>query len=162
MSPLPSIDRRSVWRVGPESTWTTVIPVVFIILSLLSLVILPVVVSNKTAETRREISRVAEPARQAANHIQMDLSAEVDKVIAFQVTGQEQYRREYYALVARQELNRKVLAMLLPKLDKELEDDLTSLFVQTSRWHDGVQRGEFLSRSLPHEVFLMRLFESHG
>jgi signal transduction histidine kinase len=162
MSPLKSIDRRSVWRVGPESTWTTIVPVIFIIASLLSLVILPLVVSNKTARTRREISRVAEPARRAANRIQMDLSADVDKLIAWQVTGQEQYRREYFELVTRQEANRKQLVKLLPGLDDELEDDLTALFVQTSRWHDGVRRGEFLTRQLPHEVFLMRLFESHA
>jgi signal transduction histidine kinase len=162
LSPFKSIDRRSVWRVGPESTWTTIVPVVFIILSLLSLVILPLVVSSKTAATRLEISSVAEPARRAANRIQMDLSAELDKLIAWQVTGQPQYKREYYALVERQEASRDELVKLLPLLDKELDSDLTALFVQTSRWHDGVRRGELLTRQLPHEVFLLRLFESHG
>ena len=34
-------ERRSLWRVGPESTWTTILPVAFIIASLLALVILP-------------------------------------------------------------------------------------------------------------------------
>jgi signal transduction histidine kinase len=92
----------------------------------------------------------------------MDLSAELDKLIAWQVTGQEQYRREYFALVARQEANRKLLDTMLPALDKDLKDDLTALFVQTSRWHDGVRRGELLARQLPHEVFLLRLFESHA
>jgi hypothetical protein len=47
--------RRSIWRVGPQSTWTTVLPVVFIIVSLLSMVILPLVVRNKTAKMRNEI-----------------------------------------------------------------------------------------------------------
>jgi signal transduction histidine kinase len=154
-------ERRSVWRVGPESTWTTVVPVVFIIVSLLSLAVLPVIVANKTSTMRDEISRVAEPARQAANYIQMDLSSEVDKLIAFQVTGQQNYKREYLALVERQETNRRKLAQLLPKLDEELGQDLTSLFVQTSRWHNGVARGEFMARQLPTEVFLARLFESH-
>ncbi len=135
---------------------------VFIIVSLLSLAILPLVVSSKTKATRLEITRVAEPARRAANRIQMDLSAELDKLIAWQVTGQEQYRREYYSLVARQESNRQQLVKLLPRLDKELDDDLTALFVQTSRWHEGVRSGELLTRQLPHEVFLLRLFESHG
>jgi signal transduction histidine kinase len=150
-----------MWRVGPESTWTTVVPVVFIIASLLSLVILPVVVSQKTARTRREISRIAEPARRAANQIQIDLAAELDKIIAFQVTGQNQYRTEYYQLVEREEVNRRGLAILLPTLDEDLRKDLTALFVQTSRWHSGVDQGEFLSRVLPNEIFLTRLFESH-
>lgn len=162
MNPPGLSDRRSIWRVGPESTWTTVVPVVFIIVSLLSLAVLPVIVANKTKKMREEITRVAEPARQAANYIQMDLSAEVDKLIAYQVTGQSNYRREYYALVERQEMNRRKLAQLLPGLDEELGQDLSALFMQTSRWHNGVARGEFLSRQLPHEVFLSRLFESHG
>src|SRR5438105_2522997 len=88
-------ERRSIWRVGSESTWTTVVPVVFIIASLLSLVILPIVFSAHTARMRNEITRVAEPARRAANEIQMDLSAEVDRLMAFQDTGQKQYRDEY-------------------------------------------------------------------
>ncbi|HEX8617405.1 MAG TPA: hypothetical protein VF911_07455, partial [Thermoanaerobaculia bacterium] len=162
MNPSGLNERRSIWRVGPESTWTTVVPVVFIIVSLLSLAVLPVVVATKTSRMREEITRIAEPARQAANYIQMDLSAEVDKLIAYQVTGQLDYRREYYTLVERQEMNRRKLARLMPQLDDELGQDLTALFMQTSRWHNGVARGEFLSRQLPNEVFLSRLFESHA
>jgi signal transduction histidine kinase len=155
------IERRSVWRVGPESTWTTVIPVVFIIVSLLFLVALPVVVSHKTQRTRDEITRIAEPARQAANAIQTNLSAEVDKIIAYQVTGQPQYRRAYEEVVRAEEQNRKKLAELLPGLDEGLARDLTALFAQTKRWHDGVARGNLVAQQLPNEVFLARIFENH-
>ena len=156
------IERRSIWRVGPESTWTTVVPVVFIIVSLISLVILPLVVSNKTTKMRDEITRVAEPARRAANQIQTELSGELDKIIAYQVTGQEQYRVAFYSVVTQQEANRRLLATLLPQLDEELEQDLGALFVQTSRWHQAVVQGEFLRRQMPSEVFLTRLYESHA
>lgn len=156
------IERRSIWRVGPESTWTTVVPVVFIIVSLLSLVVLPLVVSNKTAKMRDEITRIAEPARRAANQIQTDLSGEIDKIIAYQVTGQEQYKAAFYTLVAQQEANRRTLSSLLPLLDEDLDKDLNALFVQTSRWHSAIVRGEYLSRQMPSEVFLTRMFESHA
>src|SRR4029079_4396201 len=96
MTSDPRVNRRSIWRVGPKSTWTTVVPVVFIILSLISIVTLPIVVRNKTRRMRNEISTVAEPARRAANEIQIDLSAELDKIIAYQFTGQGQYRAEYF------------------------------------------------------------------
>src|SRR6202165_6260750 len=96
----PPTERRSIWRIDPDSTWTTVLPVAFIIISLLSLLILPIVVATRTARMRREIMSVAEPARAAANEIQMDLSSELDKVISFQVTGQQQYRRGYQGRVA--------------------------------------------------------------
>ena len=162
MKPAGLSERRSIWRVGPESTWTTVVPVVFIIVSLLSLALLPVIVARKTTKMREEINGIAEPARQAANFIQMDLSSEVDKLIAYQVTGQQNYKRDYLALVERQETNRRKLAQLLPRLDEELGQDLTALFVQTSRWHNGVAQGEFVDRQLPQEVFLSRFFENHA
>lgn len=132
----------------------------FIIVSLLSLVILPIAVSRKTLRMRSEISKIAEPARRAANQIQTELSGELDKIIAWQVTGQEDYRRGYFQAVQRQEQNRRVLASLLPGLDEDLGDDLTALFVQTSRWHTGISRGEIITRPLPHEVLLTRLYEN--
>jgi signal transduction histidine kinase len=161
LKPSGLIERRSIWRVGPESTWTTIVPVVFIIVSLLALSILPLVVSNRMTEQRRLIESTAEPARQAANAIQTDLSGEVDKIIAYQVTGDEHYRREYFARVAREDANRRRLEALLPQLDPDLASKLTGLFAQTSRWHNGVVRGEFISRQLPAEVFLARMFENH-
>ena len=161
MKPPQDIERRSIWRVGPESTWTTIVPVVFIILSLLSLVLLPLIVSRKTERTRDEISRLAEPARRAANLIQTDLASELDKIIAWQVTGQENYRLEYFALVQRQERNRRLLDRLLPLLEKERTQDVSALFMQSSRWHAAVARDELMSRRLPAEVFLSRLFQHH-
>lgn len=138
------------------------VPVVFIIVSLLSLVVLPVVVANKTAKMREEITSIAEPARRAANEIQTGLSGELDKIIAYQVTGQEQYRVDFYSLVQQQETSRRSLTILLPALDDDLERELNALFIQTSRWHSAVVNGEFLTRKMPHEVFLTRLFESHA
>lgn len=130
-------------------------------MSLLSLSILPLVVSSKMSQQRRRIEQTAEPARQAANAIQTDLSGEVDKIIAFQVTGDNRYRLDYVARVEREDQNRRKLKALLPKLDEDLDQDLTALFAQTSRWHNGVRQGEFLSRQLPAEVFLARMFENH-
>jgi signal transduction histidine kinase len=156
-------NRRSIWRVGPKSTWTTVVPVVFIIASLLSLVVLPLVVRNKTARMREEIRRLAEPARHDANQIQVDLAGELDKIIAYQFTGQSQYRVEFYTLVEREELKRRELMTLLPHLkNDDLSAGLTAIFVHSSHWHDTVRRGEFLDRQLPAEVFLGRMFEAHA
>jgi signal transduction histidine kinase len=161
LRPSTSIERRSIWRVGPESTWTTVVPVVFIIASLLSLVLLPIIVSRKTARAREEITRIAEPARRSANQIQTDLSAELDKIIAWQVTGQENYRRDYFEVVNRQEQSRRNLVRLLPNLDEELSKELTSLFLQSSQWHTSVSRRELMTRRMPSEVLLTRIYESH-
>jgi len=154
-------ERRSIWRVGPESTWTTVLPVAFIIASLLSLVLLPIIVSNHTRRMRDEIKRLSQPAHQAANRMQIDLSKELDNVIAFQVTGQSQYRDAYERLVKDQENNRKTLAKLAPTLGSDVTTGLAGLVTQTEEWHEGVVSGEFLVRQLPEGVFLARLFEQH-
>ena len=161
MSETPQGERRSLWRVGPESTWTTVLPVAFIIVSLLSLVVLPVVVSRQTNQMRREITNLAEPGRRAANQMQMDLSNELDKIIAYQVTGQPQYREAYLALLERQETNRAALAQLAPRLGGDLEAELAMVTSHATAWHDSVQRGELVARQLPAEVWSTRLFEQH-
>ena len=158
---VPVRERRSFWRVGSESTWTTVVPVVFIIASLLSLVILPLVFSNRTARMRQEITRVAEPARRAANEIQMDLSAELDKIIAFQVTGQRQYRDQYIALIEQQRHDYAQLRVLGPDLGTDVGRQLNALVKEGSEWHVSVESGEFIVRPLPAEVFMTRLFERH-
>jgi len=158
---VPVRERRSIWRVDSESTWTTVVPVVFIIASLLSLVILPLVFSTRTARMRHEITRVAEPARRAANEIQMNLAAEVDKIIAFQVTGQRQYRDQYIALIEQQRRDYDQLRRLGPELGEDVRRHLTALVKEGSEWHTGVQNGEFIARTLPAEVFMMRIFERH-
>jgi signal transduction histidine kinase len=161
LKPPPPTERRSIWRIDPDSRWTTVLPVAFIIVSLLSLLILPIVVATRTARMRREIMSVAEPARAAANEIQMDLSSELDKVISFQVTGQQQYQREYEALLADQRRAYGQLRQMAPQLNADVNRDLDALNAQTHRWHLSVGQGEFLARQLPSEVFVTRLFERH-
>ena len=154
-------ERRSIWRVGPESTWTTVLPVAFIIVSLLSLVVLPIVESNHTRRMRREITSVAEPARRSANTIQTDLSAELDKIIAYQVTGQSQYRTEYLRLVAEQQTQAKQLERMTRDLGDDVHKDYAAMLNATMRWHQSVHNAEMVDRALPKEVFLTRLYEQH-
>lgn len=154
-------ERRSIWRVDPDSTWTTVLPVIFVIASLLSLASLPVIVGNHTARMRNEITRMADPARRAANEIQLDLSAELDKVIAFQVTGQPQFRDEYRNLLNQQVRDYEILRTNGPQLGDEVNRDFVTLISETQRWHAGVTTGEFLQRQVPAEVFMTRLFERH-
>jgi signal transduction histidine kinase len=154
-------ERRSIWRVGPESTWTTIVPVVFIIASLLTLVLLPIFFGRHTSEMRREITEVAEPSRRAANEIQTYLSTELGHVIAWQVTGQKQFRDDYLRLLAQQQRDAQMLHRLAPKLGPEVVADLRALDKESSEWHADVISSEFLSRQIPAEVSMTRLFEKH-
>lgn len=162
MSPLPpGGERRSIWRVGPESTWTTVLPVGFIIVSLLSLVVLPLAVARHTAKMRNEITRNAEPARRSANQIQINLSSELDKIIAWQVTGQKNYRDDYLRLVSEEEGNRQRVIDRGATLGTDVAESLDSLFANMAKWHASVREAELMERQLPREVFLTRLYERH-
>jgi len=154
-------ERRSILRVGPESTWTTVLPVAFIIISLLALVILPIVVSQHTARMRREITRIAEPARIGANQIQIDLASELDKIIAFQVTGQQQYRRDYERILAEEQQKYRMLQSLAPQLNEDVRQDLVVVLDAMNAWHSAVRSATFLTTPQPEQVFLTRLFERH-
>jgi signal transduction histidine kinase len=154
-------ERRSIWRVGPESNWTTVLPVTFIIISLVSLLVLPIVVATRTARMRQEIVIAAEPARGAANRIQNNLSAEPDTVISFQVTGQQQYRRRYDQLILEERSDYEALGRLAPRLGSDFNRDRERLMAAMQVWHSGVNRSEFLAHQLPAEVFTTRLFEQH-
>lgn len=157
----PAEERRRIWRIGPESSWKALVPVAFVITSLLALAALPVVVSRRTSRMRAEITSLAEPARRAANEIQLDLSAELDKVIAFQVTGQPQFRSDYVGLVNQQRADYVILQKLGPRLGPEVNTALVALIADTQRWHASVTSGEFLQRQLPSEVYMTRLFERH-
>jgi signal transduction histidine kinase len=129
--------------------------------SLLSLALLPVVFGEHTAQMRNEITQVAEPSRLAASKIQSDLSTELDNVIAWQAVEQGQYRDKYNSLVADQHAEYVRLQQLSPKLGPEVRDNLAKLHKETSEWHADVASNEFLSRKMPSEVFLARLFEKH-
>lgn len=138
------------------------LPVAFIIASLVSLVILPIVVSNHTREMRREITKLAEPARGSANKAQMDLASELDKLIAWHVTGQDQYRREYIQLVADERANFAILKELSTKLGGDSAAKLDAMMNAAAKWHASVDEGELATNSrLVADVFLTRLFERH-
>lgn len=159
MATTPQHERRSIWRVGPESTWTTMLPVVFVIISLISLVILPIVVSQHTARMRDEITGLAEPARHTANDVQMAIASELDTIIAFQVTEQPHFRDAFVKLIAQEAAGYQSLGKLAPKLNPEVNRDLETLIAQSNRWHQRVQDGELLQRRLPADVLNTRLFE---
>jgi signal transduction histidine kinase len=138
-----------------------VIPVVFIIASLLTLVFLPVLIGHRTSQMRADITDVAEPSRRAANKIETDLSAELDEIIAYQVTTQPQYVRNNQSLLADQQLSDQLLHRLGPRLGPEVQHNLASLEKESREWHSDVASNEFLSRQMAGEVFMARLFEKY-
>src|SRR4051794_23272174 len=110
---------------------------------------------------RREITEVAEPSRSAANEIESDLSTELGQVIAWQATGQPQYRREYLRVVSEQRADAEKLRLLAPRLGPEVRVKLQALTKESNEWHADIDSNEFLSRQLAAEVVLARLFEKH-
>jgi signal transduction histidine kinase len=133
----------------------------FIIASLLTLVLLPIFFGNRTAKMRTEITAVAEPSRLHASRIQTDLSTELDKIIAFQVTNQHQYVDDYQKFHDDQKKRYDLLRQLGPKLGPDVQRDLASLTRESDEWHSDVVSSEFLTRQMAAEVFMTRLFEKY-
>jgi signal transduction histidine kinase len=154
-------DRRSLFRVGPESSWTTILPVAFIIASLVSLVVFPLVLASRTAAKRSEINGIGEPARLAASTIQIGVANELDNIIGYQVTGDRLYLREYEVAVAEQQRKAALLKRLAPRLGDDVPAALAAFLAATERWHLSAKEAEFLERQLPSPVFTTRLFERH-
>src|SRR4029077_914635 len=101
-------------------------------------------VENRTAKMRLEITRAAEPARRTANDIQMNLAAELDKIIAWQVTGQQQYRVEYEKIIEQQRHGAEVLQRFAPQLGGDVPKRLALLIDGSNQWHISMANGEFL------------------
>lgn len=129
--------------------------------SLLTLVLLPIFFGKRTAQMRVEITGVAEPSHRAANAIETELSTELNKIIAWQQTGQVQFRDDYQKLVIDQRHHYAELRILGSQLGPEVRSDLGHLIKETEEWHADVASSEFMARQVPAEVFLARLFEKH-
>src|SRR5258708_19882249 len=115
---------------------------------------------KRTAQMRSEITRAAEPARRTANRMQMDLAAELDKIIAYQVTRQQQYRNQYQQLLREQQQSAEMLRHYTPQLSSDASKQLGNLIDTSNQWHAVVRAGGFLA-PMPTEVFTTRLFERH-
>src|SRR5258708_31631949 len=115
---------------------------------------------QRPVQMRREITRAAEPARRTANRMQMDLSAELDKIIAYQVTRQQQYRNQYQQLLREQQQSAEMLRHYTPQLSSDASKQLGNLIDTSNQWHAGVRPGGFLAPMPPH-LFTTRLFERH-
>lgn len=140
-------------------TWKTLLPVTFIILSLLALVALPLVVSHRTSLMREEIASVAEPSRRDANLIQLALARELDELIAFQVTEQTQYRQHFESVLVEQQQAATRIAARSSRL--QIKPELDRLREAADGWHRTVRQRELLSRHLPPDIFALVLFENH-
>jgi signal transduction histidine kinase len=92
--------------------------------------------------------------------MQMDLAAELDKIIAYQVTKQQQYRNQYEQLLREQQQSGEALRHYAPQLGPDTSKQLGILIDTSNQWHAVVRGGGFMA-PMPTEVFTTRLFERH-
>ncbi|HUO85085.1 MAG TPA: histidine kinase dimerization/phospho-acceptor domain-containing protein, partial [Thermoanaerobaculia bacterium] len=141
------------------SRWRRVLPVVFVVASLLALGLLPLISSRRAGAIQREIEHVAEPARSLADQIQLALLREQALIVAFQVTEQSQYRDRAHQMSAARQKAYAELDPLVSRIGEEPRLHLQRLRDCTANWERSVVEGELLARDLPPPVFLQRLFE---
>ena len=139
--------------------WSRVVPLAFIILSLISLVLVPLLVRRHTENLRNEMRVAVEPAGYIADRIEGLLATELSLLIAFQVTEQPQYIRRYQELVAEEREAYAELEPLARGIGGPVEERLEELRAAEIKWHGSIAESEFIRRHLPGPVFLTRLFE---
>jgi len=142
-------------------TWKTILPVTFIILSLLAMVALPLVGLRRTNAMREKLDRLSEPAREDASRIELALAIELDNIIGFQVTEQPQYRNAFNVNVARQSAAITRLRALSEELGGDVKQNLQILETRSNAWHADLVQQRLLAEHLPAAVFITLLFEHH-
>src|SRR5258708_33466588 len=104
---------------------------------------------QRPVQMRRETTRAAEPARRTANRMQMDLSSELDKIIAYQVTRQQQYRNQYQHLLREQQQSAETLRHSTPQLSSDANNQLANLIDTSNQAHPAVRTAGFVAPMPP-------------
>gem|GEM_PF-458146 len=153
---------------GPKKTanmtrdgrsWRRILPLTFILSSLVALVVLPIWTKRRTDAMRHEISATIEPASKIADDIQTILSTELSLIISYQVTEQGHFAALYRQASREEEMASEKLQPTVRSLGGDVAGRFQEAEAAVKRWHAAVQEGELVSRTLPSPVFLQRLFE---
>jgi signal transduction histidine kinase len=137
------------------------VPLAFVLLSLVALVLLPILVRQRTNRIRAELRAAIEPARDATEDAARDLAEQLANVIAYQATEQAQYVEAYRRILEGERDAYRRLDVLTPQLGTAVREKYALLRKAEKAWHAAVDEAELVQRPLPSPIFLMRIFETN-
>ncbi len=121
-------------RYLPGRLWSG-LPVAVVVISLLSLLLLPIVVSRRTTALRREIADVAEPARTALGQIEFAQARQVGALRAYVLARSPRFVRRYRAAYETERAAFGRLQPLMRELGAAEAPALLALDSASAEWH---------------------------
>lgn len=126
----------------------------FIILSLITLAVLPAVIQQETRVLRTEITDIADPARVWVTEVQFDLARQMAALRGFLITGEQQYLDTYAEYLAEEAVTRRELAPLAARLGPGVRRSYDDFRRAADAWHSRIQRAGIVQRRAVPPEFL--------
>ena len=133
----------------------TRLPLLLVLLSLLTLVAVPIVIQNRVSAVRTEINWIAEPALQAVDRIQLAIALETSATRGYLLTGDDRFLARYQQALTAEE---QALARLLPlarRLGPGFVERVTAL--QTLRARATAPVDSLFAGLLPAQEYVARI-----
>lgn len=129
----PAAGRRE--RLGRIGAWSAYVPLALVVLSLVTLAVVPALGFRRTWTVRQQTEALTEPARTAVTEVHLALAIEGDAVNDFLRTGDTTSGQRYRRYAERLGGMLARLDSVAPLLEPEVVERLGALRTATAEWH---------------------------
>lgn len=144
-------------------SWATLLPLLFLFLSLLALAVIPIYLEREVSNVRTEVEEHLEPAVRLAARIQLLQVRQMAALRGFLLSGEGAYREDYRDARLAESRVLDSLQNLLDDLSLDVRAETAPVFTQLLSlsfiWHLGHQ--EVLNEEVSRRAFLNRM-EAEG
>jgi signal transduction histidine kinase len=135
--PAPRKESAGLLRLDPAKG-SGLFPSMFVVVSLLVLLIVPLVVQQRVDTLRSQVEEIAEPARFRLNEVQYLLSREASTLQIFLATRNAAYLTEYREFAQRETEVYPELQAFAAELEPEALAAVVELRTRSEQWHERV------------------------
>lgn len=147
---------------GRPRGWLTWVPLALVLLSLVSLLAVPRVMSGRMEAQRQTIVSLVMPARALLGRIELDLATQMAAARGYLVTGDPRFRREFEIAASNEEEHFQQLRPLAQALGPEVMEIQTQLHSAKIAWTDvmpDTPRGRLMAEESTQGVDRNALFQ---
>ncbi len=135
----PGPSRRVPSAVGRWASWATVLALVFLVLSLLSLIFVPPYLDQEVRTVRNRIQQVLAPASELASRVELSQVREMAALQAFLLSGSSRFRQRYREARQEEEQAFDSLSVLTETMPLSVRQEMARLVSLSLSWHLGHQ-----------------------
>jgi len=119
---------------------TYAIPAAVVLVTLIALIVLPLVITNRINRLRHDIDRRAEPARSHLNEVNYQLGAQIMMLTRAVLTREQGYVEEYREARAARDRALAPVARDVSLLDEDASTQYRALSEEIGRWDRSIER----------------------